>query len=176
MEMEDPTEHARETIHHHANHSKDMFSSTVAVVTAFFAVLAAICGLLAGQYANEAILEQIEASNNWNYYQAKGVKASVLASKIELMEVLGKPAIKKDEEKLAEYKKDQEEIKKEADEKTKSSNKFLHKHETLAKGVTLFQIAIAVAAISILIKNKLFFALSTVFALIGVVFLTLGLI
>jgi hypothetical protein len=52
--------------------------------TAILAVLAAITGLLSGMHANEAMMDQIEASDQWNYYQAKSIKASVLDAKMSL--------------------------------------------------------------------------------------------
>jgi len=39
----------------------------VALSTAILAVLAAIAGLLSGKHANEAMMNQIEASDQWNY-------------------------------------------------------------------------------------------------------------
>jgi hypothetical protein len=43
----------------------------VALSTAILALLAAIASLLAGEYANEAMMDQIEAADQWSYYQAK---------------------------------------------------------------------------------------------------------
>ena len=56
----------------------------MALSTAVLAVLAAIASLLSGQHANEAVMDQIEASDQWNYYQAKGIKAAVLDVKMSL--------------------------------------------------------------------------------------------
>ena len=56
----------------------------MALSTAILAVLAAIAGLLSGQHVNEVMMNQIEASDQWNYYQAKSIKASVLDAKMSL--------------------------------------------------------------------------------------------
>jgi hypothetical protein len=172
--MEDPTEQAKEMINHHAHHAESSWISTVAVVTAIIAVLAAISGLLSNQFSNEAILEQIKASNQWSYYQSKSVKSNLLVSKTEIMEALGKGKNTKDEEKYNEYKKEQDEIKSEAEKITAASGVFFHKHEVFEKSVTLFQIAIAIAAISILTRKKLFFALSGTFGIGGVIFMAMA--
>jgi hypothetical protein len=174
MEREDPAEIIRQVLHHKAEPVNDRWISTVAVATAIIAVFAAICGLLAGHYSNEAILEQIRASDLWAYYQAKGVKLSVLTTKIETLEALGKQASSDDQEKARRYKEEQEEIKKEAEEKTGDSKLFFLKHETLSKGVTLFQIAIIMAAIAALTRKKTFFILSCIMGSAGMVFLVLG--
>jgi hypothetical protein len=53
----------------------------VALSTAILAVLAAIASLLSGEHANEAMMNQIEASDQWGHYQAKSIKAAVLDAK-----------------------------------------------------------------------------------------------
>ena len=70
---------------------------------------AAVTALLAGHHANEAMVEQIHASDLWSYYQAKGIKSAVVSSRIELLKAMGKGAPAKDEEKIAKYKEEQDE-------------------------------------------------------------------
>src|SRR2546421_12707398 len=69
-EAEVPLEHLHEEIHHHAEHGGPPWISWVALSTAILAVLAAIAGLLSGKHANEAMMSQIQASDQWGYYQA----------------------------------------------------------------------------------------------------------
>src|SRR6266702_8898915 len=83
-EAEVPLENLQEHIHHSAGHSGEAWVSWVALSTAILAVLAAIASLLSGKHANEAMMSQIEASDQWSYYQAKSVKVSVLDAKIAL--------------------------------------------------------------------------------------------
>ena len=148
----------------------------MALTAAILAVLAAISALVAGQKANEAMIEQIHASDNWSYYQAKGVKAAVLGGRIEILRALGKEISEKDDAKLEEYKKDQEQISEKAKEQEHDSSHFLQVHETLAKSVTFFQIAIAIAAISVLTKRRRFWLVSLAFGACGSGFLIFGLL
>ena len=60
----------------------------------------------------------------------------------------------KDQEKLTEYKNEQEEIKRKAEEKEQASERHLHSHVIFARAVTMFQVAIAVAAISVLTRRR----------------------
>src|SRR6202022_2646738 len=83
-EAEVPLEDLQEHVHHSAEHSGEKWISWVALSTAILAVLAAIAGLLSGKHANEAMMSQIEASDQWGYYQAKSIKASVLDAKMPL--------------------------------------------------------------------------------------------
>jgi hypothetical protein len=80
-EAEVPLEHLHEHTHETAKHGP-AWISWVALSTAILAVLAAIASLLSGEHANEAMLSQIEASSQWNYYQAKSIKAAVLDAKV----------------------------------------------------------------------------------------------
>ena len=138
--------------------------------TAILAVLAAIAGLLSGKHANEAVMAQIEASDQWSYYQAKSIKASVLDAKMTLTA----EATEKDKEKAAQYQEEQAEIRREAEHKEAEAKANFHKHEIFARGVTMFQIAIAIAAISALTKRRPFWFVSLAFGAVGAVFLVLG--
>ena len=169
-EAEVPLEHLHEHIHHHAKHGGENWISWVALSTAILAVLAAIAGLLSGKHANEAMMSQIQASDQWGYYQAKSIKASVLDAKMTLTA----EATEKDKEKAAQYQEEQAEIRKEAEHKEIEAKSNFHKHEVFARGVTLFQISIAIAAISALTKRRRYWFLSMILGGIGCVFLVLG--
>lgn len=77
---------------------------------------------------------------------------------------------------VGKYAQEQEEIKKSAEEAEHSSVSHLEKHVTLARSVTLFQIAIAISAIAILMKRKSLWLSSLVISLVGLVFFIMGLL
>src|SRR6266496_1480665 len=169
-EAEVPLEHLHEQAHETAKHSGEAWISWVALSTAMLAVLAAIASLLSGERANEAMMSQIEASDQWSYYQAKSIKASVLDAKIALSSVPNESdAAKRDR-----YEKEQEEIKSEAEHKQAEAKSNFHQHEVFARSVTMFQIAIAIAAISALTKKRRFWIVSLLFGIAGCVFLVLA--
>jgi len=170
-ESEVPLEHLHEQVHHSAEHSAETWISWAALSTAVLAVLAAIAGLLSGHYVNEAMMNQIEASDQWNYYQAKSIKASVLDAKMSLA---GGTPNESDQSKRDRYEKEQEQVKSEAEHKEATAKSNFHKHEVFAGGVTMFQIAIAIAAISALTKKRRFWVVSLVFGLVGCAFLVLA--
>jgi hypothetical protein len=169
-EAEVPLEHLHEHTHETAKHSGEAWISGVALSTAILAVLAAIASLLSGEHANEAMLNQIEASSQWSYYQAKSIKAAVLEAK---MAFTGAPD-ESDQSKRARYEKEQQEIKSEAEHKEAAAKSYFHKHEVFARGVTMFQIAIAIAAISALTKKRSFWFVSLAFGALGCAFLILA--
>jgi hypothetical protein len=171
-EAEVPLEQLHEHIHESAEHGGATWISWVALSTAVLAVLAAIAGLLSGTHANEAMMSQIEAADKWAFYQAKGIKASILEAKMTLSGVPNE----EDRVKAERYSEEQAEIQKEAKEKETEAKQNFHEHEVLARSVTMFQIAIAIAAISALTKRKRFWMVSLIFGAIGCVFLALALI
>jgi Domain of unknown function (DUF4337) len=172
--MEDPevpTEHLHEEIHHHAEHTREKWVLGVALSSALLAGLAAVASLMAGHHANEAMMLQIESTDQWSYYQSKGIKETALTSKAEILDALGKPVSGADKEKVAQYQRDKEEIEKKADQLEKEAQTHLRVHEVLASSVTMFQIAIAVGAISVLIRSRPFWLVSLVVGVVGIGFL-----
>jgi uncharacterized protein DUF4337 len=165
-----PTEHLHEELHHHAEHSRESWILAVALSSALLAGFAAVSSLMAGHHANEAMLAQIESSDQWNYYQAKSIKQAQMATKMDLLSALGKAPAPAEEGKIAQYDKDKEEIQKKAEELAKESQSHLRTHRALAASVTMFQIAIAVGAIAVLIRRQAFWLGSLVVGAIGILF------
>jgi len=176
-EPEIPTEHLHEEINERAEHAgRSHWMMGVALSSALLAGLAAVCSLLAGHHADEAMIEQIQSSDKWAFFQAKGIKAAVLGSKIDLLEAEGRPVNPSDGRKMEDYKKEQDAISAEAKEKEHASEEHLHSHVVFARGVTLFQIAIAIGAISVLTDRRAFWLVSLGFGLFGAFFLVQGLL
>ena len=173
-EIEVPTEHLHEHIEHGVEENKEKWILGVALSSAFLAALAAVSSLMAGFHANEAMIDRIKSSDQWSYYQAKGIKSAVLSTKIELLKSFKKQVSKDDEQKIQQYKEDQDKITEEAQKNEESSENHLKHHEALAHSVTLFQVAIAMGAIAALTRRKMFWFVSIGFGAIGLVFFVLG--
>ena len=174
-DIEVPTEHLQEHIQEKAEENRESWSLYLVLSTAFMAVLAAISGLMGGHHANEAVLEQIKASDNWSQYQAKSIKSEIHSSIDKLtVKLTGKDIPPDDITKLEGYEKDKEAIKKQAEANERSSEEHLRKHNTLARSVTLFQIAIAIAAIAIITKRKPLWLFSMALTIAGGIFLIEG--
>ena len=169
-------EQSQEEIAHHAHHTTEKWILGVALTAAFLAVLAAITSLMAEHHANEAMLDQIRNSDKWSYYQAKSIKANLFATKIELFQAMGKAVDEKDLSKVEEYRTGQEAVREEAEEKERASEAHLRHHTILSRSVTLFQVGIAVAAISVLTRRKSFWFASLAFGVVGVVQLLWGIL
>jgi hypothetical protein len=152
-------------VEHVAQHGGDAFTSRLAVLTAILSTVGAIFGYLGGHsqnaallYKNEAAIQKTSASNQWNYYQAKSNKQNLA----ELSIVLTKgEAQEKYAQEVVRYKREKDEIKADAErlealakEADKKSEAEMHVHERWALATTLLQIAIALAAITLLTRKR----------------------
>jgi hypothetical protein len=163
----------------HAGEEKGL-GQYVAIFTAILASIGAIISYQGGAtqneamlYKNEAVLKKAQASDQWNFFQSKSSKMHLM----ELAEDIAPPvkqAYYKDQ--LAKYDKDKKEIKQKAEsleaesEKANSqSEQAMIPHEHLAQSMTLIQIAISLASITILTRKKWLFALAIGAAIGGVV-------
>lgn len=112
----------------------------------------------AGLYKNNAAIKKTEASNQWNFFQAKSTKQSLA----ELARDLA-PEDKKAtyQGKMDRYEKEKNEIKVVADKMEadatqwdKQSDEQMHQHHRWAQSTTVLQVSIALAAIALLTKKK----------------------
>jgi Domain of unknown function (DUF4337) len=128
----------------------------LAVSSACFAVIAAVASLKSGHAANEALLKQSQATDQWAYFQAKGNKGATRTAEADILaELHADPArvaaLRGDVDK---YAKEQDEIRAEAQSLEKESKAELALHEWFASTVTLLQISIGLSAIGALIESR----------------------
>jgi len=163
------TEKLHEAIKEELEHEGGAFLRSIALTTAVLAVLAALASLRAGATVNtalalktEATRLQAEASDQWAYYQAKGIKGAVQEASRSPWLALGKEPPPRYAEKAQKYLDDQAEIQKKAreleherDEKLKESDHLMHRHHGFANAVALFQVSIALGAVAALSRSKM---------------------
>lgn len=176
-EIEIPTEHLHEEIQEKAEEKKDRWTLYVALSTALMAVMAAVAGLMAGHHANEALIERVKASDQWNFYQAKNLKQEIAIHTDQVLQaVTGKKDSAVHAADIARYEKEKAAIRSEAEADEQRSESHLARHVPLASAVTAFQIAIAVSAIAILTRRKKLWFASLVLTAAGILFLLAGLL
>jgi len=177
------TENLHETIKEELEKEGGGLLKTIALTTAFIAVFAAIAALKAGATVNHALFLKTEAtqiqskaSDQWSYYQAKGIKAYVRETSQNAWLAAGKEPPEKLQKDIERYGEEQKEIKKEAqalekerDEKAEEAEHLLHTHHGYANAVTLFQVAIALGAVAALTRNKPVWWGSIAVGLVGLV-------
>ena len=157
-----PHDHA---VEHQAQHGGDDFAARIAVMTAILATVGALFAYQAGAtqneallYKNEAAIRKTEASDQWNYYQAKSSKQNLSELAIELAPESKKAfyteEINRYKKEKADIKKDAEKLEAESKDWDKKSDDEMHQHHRWAQATTALQIAIALAAIALLTKRR----------------------
>jgi hypothetical protein len=163
LEEENPVEKVSEDVHHEGVHTREPWVAWVALTTALLAGLAALASSMSSHHESEGILEQIRASDTWAWYQAKGIKRDIIAST--------RPASSD----VKKYQAEQDALKQTAEEQQADSKHQMYLHGIYARSVMLSQIAIAIAAITVLMRRPMFWIVSLCFGAAGLAFLIYGL-
>jgi Domain of unknown function (DUF4337) len=135
-----------------------MFTAIIATVGAIFSYMGGATQANAGLFKNNAALKKAEASNQWNYFQAKSTKQALA----ELARDLAPEAAKANYiAKIERYDKEKAEIKVVADKLEGESADWdhrseeqMHEHHRWAQATTVLQVSIALAAIALLTRKK----------------------
>ena len=157
--------HDHELEHAAAHAAPDSHAGQLAVVTAVLATIGALFGYMggltqanAGLLKNDAAIRKTEASNQWNYYQAKSGKQNLAELSLELVPE-PRRAFYQDE--IRRYKAEKNDIKAEAEKLEREAKEFdrrseeqLHLHHRWAQATTALQVAIAMAAIALLTRKR----------------------
>jgi hypothetical protein len=160
-----PHDHAVE----HETQKGSSLAQQIAMFTAILSTLGAFVSYQGGAtqneamlYKNESVLKKAEASDQWAYYQSKSLKGHLS----ELAQALATdPAvIEKYRKERERYEMEKKEIKAKAEgldeasrKANESSEKVWHPHHRLAQAMTLIQISISLASITILTRRRWLF-------------------
>lgn len=138
----------------------------IALMTAVLATLGALISYQSGSaqnqamfLKNESILKQAEASDQWAFYQSKSMKShldestAALATDPETKARFLADKANQDAEK-AEIQKEATNLQVESRKLSQESEAKLRPHERLALALTFLQIAIALAAITVLTRRR----------------------
>jgi hypothetical protein len=193
QELKEKLEEMQEHVggHEHEGHEgrhSSRWTLWLSLSTALVAVLAAIASLESGAWANEAIIQkndavlhQSKADDAWSRYQAMAVKAVVYATGAE--GATSPELARKWKSESEREKNDQKDVRADAEREEAFvervngiSEHALHVHHEFAKSVTIFQVAIALAAIAALTRRKPMWWLSLVVGAAGCAFFVLGLV
>jgi hypothetical protein len=160
---------------------KGGLAQQIAIFTAILATVGAIVSFFGGDtqnkallYKNEAVLKRAEASDQWNFYQAKSMKQNLaeLASAITADPTKAE-AYRKEAQRYAgekkEIEKDARTLEAQAKAYSEKSGQALHPHHFLSISMTLLQIAIALASITVLTQKRWLLGAAALSAFCGAV-------
>ena len=162
-----------------AKEKRDAWTKYVSLSMIFLAVFAAFSTQKGGGYSsavikqlNEATLKQSEASDQWAFFQAKGIKQNLYELE---REHLGNPAeadpktlatlnariTKYDGEKTA-IRAKAESLEVKRDEAREVANKASHQSQLMGLAITVFQVAIAMGGVCLVVKKRWLWAFSLI--------------
>ena len=152
-------------LEHAAQHEPKGLAGQLAVITAILATIGAFFAYMGGAtqahsglYKNNAAIKKTEASNQWNFYQAKSSKQNLAELAVVVVPEDKRAGYGKEIERYkaekAEIKLAAEKLEAEATDWDKRSDEQLHQHHRWAQATTALQVSIALAAIALLTKKR----------------------
>ena len=143
----------------------------VSLTMVIIAVSAAIATLKGGGFStrtlkemNEATFNQAQASDQWSYFEGKSIKQNLYEIELEHLNAAVTPdagAIAKVKSKIEQYPKDKaditakaKEFEKARDDARKNATNAAEHSKEMGLSITVFQIAIALGAMCLIVKRK----------------------
>lgn len=168
-----------------ADEAKDQWLNYMALTTVILAVCATLATFKGGGFSTRSVMSQSQASDQWAYYQAKGIKAYLYEMQKEKLELellnlqkrASKEVIAAYQAKIASYTEKVEKYEKEKSE-IQDKAKFLENARDEAQlhsrafgmAVIFLQIAILLSSIAGLIKKRELWYLGIATGLVGTVY------
>ncbi len=162
--------------------------SWVPLAAAVLAVLAAVSGYFGNLRSTEALVEKndaivstTKASDTWSQYQSERIKYYIAQTAIDAgtgpgAKVEGlKQNAAEEKAKAPPLMKKARAFEEEAVAHNERSERLLKQHETIEVGTTLFEVAIVLVSITVLVGSRLLPLVSGLAAALGIVFFVLGL-
>lgn len=162
----------------HAEHgAHDPSSRPVAFTMSLLAVLVAIVTVMGHRTHTEAVLNQNRATDQWNLYQAKKIRASDTQLASDLLSIMtvndaNSKAAQKIAKSYADHEEKWAEDLKEGETEARKLEDEVKQDEARAGrldlGEALLEIALVISSITLLTKNRLYWLLGLVFGLAGI--------
>jgi hypothetical protein len=152
-----------------ADDKKEPWLNLLALTTVILAVCATLATFKGGGYSTARVLSQSQASDQWAYYQAKGIKGNFyelqkerLKLEIKALETRGpkdvledyRQALAESEKKVAKYEDEKAKIMKEARAFEEVRDNAQKHGQGFGLAVIFLQIAILLSSIAALMKQK----------------------
>ena len=152
-------------VEHATQHGAGGMIGQLAVITAVLATIGAICSYMGGATQadaalakNDAAIRKTEASDQWNFFQAKNSRQAIAEVALDLVPAERRATYTQNIEK---YKADKEpimakakELEAQAKEFDDESEHLMHQHHRWAEATTVIQVSIALAAIALLTRRR----------------------
>ncbi len=179
----------REEVKERLEHTREAWINYLALTTVVLAVCATLASFQLEHYSVESVLEQGLASDQWAYYQSKGVKRYLYGlqqDKLELeLNTIEKnitPELKDRYEKAITsygskaktYDKQKVEIMKQAKEHERQRDEAQERRETFGHAIIFLQMGILLCSMAALIRRKYMWVIGSLIGAVGIVYFANG--
>ncbi len=164
----------------HQEHAAETRMFAVSFSISVLAVLVALVTVLGHRAHTEAVLDQARASDEWSLYQAKKIRQSGIGTTIDLLNVLA-PGNTAARERIAEYKAhtakwdndlaESEHRARGLEERVETAEHRANRYDT---GEALLQIAVVLASITLLTRQRIYWFVALSIGAVGLIFAVLG--
>jgi cation transport ATPase len=186
----EPTEIREEVKEEFENEKKrERWINYLAVTTVLLAVCATLSSFKLEHFSVESVLNQVMASDQWAFYQAKGTKGYLYELQKEKLELELKTIEKNASADLIQeyrqkiesygrqakrYNKEKEDIMKEAKHLEKERDEAHERRELFGKSIIFLQMGILLCSIAALMKRKSIWVAGSLVGLLGITYFAYG--
>ncbi len=158
--------------------AREANENRIGLTMAVVAVLLAIATMLGHRAHTEEVLIQTRANDQWAYYQAKTIRAHMYEADAELSALLphGDQKAEDFKKRAEDQRKGAEDIRKEAEAKERETDDTSRKASQFDTSEIFLEISIVLCSITLLTRRKLFFLVSFASTIVGIFFVTSGLV
>ena len=169
-----------------AEEKKEKWLTYMSATTVIIAVCATLSTFKGGGFSTKSLLHQSKASDEWAHYQAKGIKSYIYEVEVENINtqmidckdpaVMANLTSKKEkyQQKIEQYGKDKEEIKKKAEGLEAIRDESKKHSEQFGIAVLFLQVSILLSSISALLKKKEIWLVSIALGAVGITYFVNG--
>lgn len=155
---------------------KPRWEGWVALSASVLAVLSAVSALYATFAADEAAIAEADETTYSAYREGAQASYHVLRAKVEILEALGQPPTAEAQEELELYRLQAEEYREKAAEYDQEGRDEFVAHDRLAIAVTLFQVAILLGGLAVVVQRPALWIFGLSFGFSGLALMAWGLI
>lgn len=150
---------------------RERWTRHVSLMVVALAVTTAIGSIHTGRFSSRVLLNQVQASDTWAYYQAKSIKQRIVEGEARSATGALAAQLAAEDER---YRKEEAELKERAEGFERARDGFARHGAPLGLAITLLQAAVALASVCLLTRKKLLWAASGALGLLGVGWLVYG--
>jgi len=148
-------------------------NSRVAIIVSLVATFMALCNIKNSSMIQSMSKAQASSIDAWSYYQAKSTKENLAANTVEILKLQSQKVsdvvLKSYADKIAQYEKDKDEIKKQAEGYEKKYDEIHEFNDQFEITEALLSISIALFGITALTQKKWLFGFAVVLSTAGII-------